>query len=104
MNEQTKGEVRAAVREQYSKVARQTTSSTCAPGCCGGSTSDVSLKLGHSVDDLAAGPEGANMGLGCGNPQGPSPHSRRARRSSTLEQEAASTASSPRSRWGRPGV
>jgi len=27
------------------------------------------LKLGYSEDDLAKMPEGANMGLGCGNPQ-----------------------------------
>lgn len=60
-------QVRAAVREQYGKVARATGSS-CAPGCCapGG---DKSLALGYSEEDLAAVPEGANMGLGCGNPQ-----------------------------------
>lgn len=68
MNEQTKDEVRAVVREQYGKVARET-ASTCAPGCCGGFTPDASLKLGYSAEDLAAVPEGANMGLGCGNPQ-----------------------------------
>ena len=28
-----------------------------------------SLKLGYSEEDLAAVPEGANLGLGCGNPQ-----------------------------------
>lgn len=60
--------VREQVREAYGQVARQTASS-CAPGCCGGSTPDVSLALGYSADDLAAVPEGANMGLGCGNPQ-----------------------------------
>jgi SAM-dependent methyltransferase len=27
------------------------------------------LQLGYSADDLSAVPEGANMGLGCGNPQ-----------------------------------
>ena len=70
MNEQTKDEVRAVVREQYGKVARET-SGCCgpAPGCCGGFTPDASLKLGYSAEDLAAVPEGANMGLGCGNPQ-----------------------------------
>jgi ubiquinone/menaquinone biosynthesis C-methylase UbiE len=28
------------------------------------------LKLGYSAEDLASVPEGANMGLGCGNPKG----------------------------------
>lgn len=68
MNEQTKDEVRTMVREQYGKVAREA-APACAPGCCGGFTPDASLKLGYSADDLAAVPEGANMGLGCGNPQ-----------------------------------
>ncbi|MFO0548607.1 MAG: arsenite methyltransferase [Polyangiaceae bacterium] len=67
MNEQTKDEVRAAVRDQYGKVARQNATG-CAPSCCG-SGADMSLKLGYSAEDLAAVPEGANMGLGCGNPQ-----------------------------------
>jgi SAM-dependent methyltransferase len=62
MTERTKDEVRAAVREQYAGVARTGTS------CCG-PNADVSLKLGYSAGDLAAVPEGANMGLGCGNPQ-----------------------------------
>ncbi|HEU5076947.1 MAG TPA: arsenite methyltransferase [Polyangiaceae bacterium] len=68
MNEHTKDEVRRVVREQYGKVAREA-SSSCAPGCCGGSSASASLKLGYSPDDLAAVPEGANLGLGCGNPQ-----------------------------------
>jgi arsenite methyltransferase len=68
MNEKTKDEVRAAVREQYGSVARAAGTPSCAPGCCGPSP-DASLKLGYSEDDLRAVPEGANMGLGCGNPQ-----------------------------------
>jgi SAM-dependent methyltransferase len=67
MNQDTKDDVRAAVREQYGTVARSTDAS-CAPGCCG-ARADASLKLGYSAEDLAAVPEGANMGLGCGNPQ-----------------------------------
>ena len=68
MNEQTKDEVRALVREQYGNVARANSASSCAPGCCGPSPVS-SLALGYSPDDLAAVPDGANMGLGCGNPQ-----------------------------------
>jgi arsenite methyltransferase len=68
MNENTKDEVRSMVREQYGKVARASGAASCAPGCCGPSAG-ASLALGYSPEDLAAVPEGANMGLGCGNPQ-----------------------------------
>jgi arsenite methyltransferase len=68
MNEPTNDEVRAAVREQYGKVARAAETTGCAPGCCGANP-DSSAKLGYTAEDLAAVPEGANMGLGCGNPQ-----------------------------------
>ncbi len=68
MDERSEDEVRAAVRERYGSVARATASSSCAPGCCGPAP-ELSLALGYSADDLAAVPEGANMGLGCGNPQ-----------------------------------
>jgi len=69
MNEQTKDQVRATVREQYGTVARTAGAVGCAPGCCGPGAS-ASLALGYSEAELAAVPEGANMGLGCGNPQG----------------------------------
>jgi arsenite methyltransferase len=61
-------DVRAAVRAQYGAVARAEAGTGCTPGCCGPGA-DASLKLGYSSEDLAAVPEGANMGLGCGNPQ-----------------------------------
>lgn len=60
-------EVRDAVREQYSKVAKAN-STSCAPGCCG-PNAGASVALGYSESDLGAVPDGANMGLGCGNPQ-----------------------------------
>jgi arsenite methyltransferase len=68
MKDQTNEEVRAAVREQYGAVARASTGG-CAPGCCIAPGAEASLKLGYTAEDLAAVPEGANMGLGCGNPQ-----------------------------------
>lgn len=61
-------EVRAAVREQYGTIARGASSGCCAPGSCGPGA-EASLALGYSADDLASVPDGANMGLGCGNPQ-----------------------------------
>jgi len=61
-------EIRQAVRDKYGSVAQATDtgcgcsiSSCCNPG-------DVSVALGYSLEQLTAAPEGANMGLGCGNP------------------------------------
>jgi SAM-dependent methyltransferase len=64
VNELEKDDVRTTVREQYGKVAR---AGGCGPGCCGGDGS-ASLSIGYSVEELATLPEGANLGLGCGNP------------------------------------
>jgi SAM-dependent methyltransferase len=67
MNERSNDEVRAVVREQYGAIARST-AADCAPGCCG-PRAGASLALGYSSEELGSVPEGANMGLGCGNPQ-----------------------------------
>jgi SAM-dependent methyltransferase len=56
-------DVRTAVRERYGSIAAGETSGCCDPGCC-----DPSARLGYGADDLEALPEGANLGLGCGNP------------------------------------
>jgi arsenite methyltransferase len=60
-------EVRAAVRETYAKVAT-VPGTGCGPGCCAPGQGQ-SLKLGYTADDLAAVPDGSDLGLGCGNPQ-----------------------------------
>ena len=66
-----KDEVKKAVREGYAKRAKQE-SSCCAPvsSCCGSTdlTYSISKKLGYTDKDLQSVPEGANLGLGCGNP------------------------------------
>jgi len=67
MSEQNHDEVRGAVRDAYGKVAQGATLGGCKPACC--ATASESLKLGYSGEELAAVPEGADMGLGCGNPQ-----------------------------------
>jgi len=69
MNEQAKDDVRAAVRERYGSVARAGSQTGCTPGGCCGPDASASLSLGYSSEELAAAPESANMGLGCGNPQ-----------------------------------
>jgi SAM-dependent methyltransferase len=61
-------EIRAQVRDRYGKIAQETPGSSCATACCGASP-DASLRLGYSPGELSAVPDGANLGLGCGNPQ-----------------------------------
>jgi arsenite methyltransferase len=62
-------DVRSAVRTHYAQVAKQGASAGCAPGCCGAPQPDASRQLGYESADLTSVPEGADMGLGCGNPQ-----------------------------------
>jgi arsenite methyltransferase len=69
MTDRTNEAVRSAVRDHYGKVARQGGAAGCAPACCGALDPDASRKLGYTSEDLASVPEGADMGLGCGNPQ-----------------------------------
>jgi arsenite methyltransferase len=68
MTSSVKEAVRNSVREHYGKVAETNGAIGCAPGCCGGQTS-ASVSLGYSGEELTSVPEGADMGLGCGNPQ-----------------------------------
>ncbi len=66
-----KEEIRKVVREGYGKIAKQD-SSCCASekSCCGSATSaqDIGRRIGYSEAELKTVPEGANLGLGCGNP------------------------------------
>jgi arsenite methyltransferase len=66
-----KEEIRKTVREGYGKIAKQD-SSCCASekSCCGSTNSaqNIGRKIGYSEEELKAVPEGANLGLGCGNP------------------------------------
>jgi arsenite methyltransferase len=67
---QEKETQRAQVREGYGMIAREE-SSCCAPkrSCCFGDNADALAKtVGYSEAELALLPEGANMGLSCGNP------------------------------------
>jgi arsenite methyltransferase len=86
-----KEKIREAVRERYGEVARSGTvapgtspaDSCCTPStpaaktipmassCCGGpnpSPENMSVAIGYTNEDTNSVPEGANMGLGCGNP------------------------------------
>ena len=69
--------IRNSVRDTYAKVAEANNNSEACgieSSCCGVSDDiDIntlnSLRIGYSDDDLANVPDGADMGLGCGNPR-----------------------------------
>jgi SAM-dependent methyltransferase len=61
-------ELKMAVREGYSRVAKSG-SSCCQSGCCGSAKpQQISKKIGYTEEQMEAVPEGSNLGLGCGNP------------------------------------
>jgi arsenite methyltransferase len=63
--------IKKNVRERYAKVAK-TSGSCCASkvSCCSAAPTDkqVSKMVGYTENELSQVPEGANLGLGCGNP------------------------------------
>ena len=72
-------EVQKTVRERYGKIAKESSSCCCGDSkanlklspCCGNSSAavgSISKQVGYTDADINAVPEGANLGLGCGNP------------------------------------
>jgi SAM-dependent methyltransferase len=68
--------IKEMVRARYGGIAAASETSCCAPvasSCCGpegaASSHDKARRMGYSEAELAAVPDGANLGLGCGNPQ-----------------------------------
>lgn len=78
MSEVREDEIRNSVRNNYKSIALTVMDSN---GCCSKSNccdpngeeqisiEEVSQKMGYTADELKSIPSGANMGLGCGNPQ-----------------------------------
>lgn len=68
-----RNEIRQAVRQQYARVAEGSPLfCDCGPSCCQTpipSPERLSQELGYTASEVSAVPQGANMGLGCGNPQ-----------------------------------
>lgn len=64
-------QIKESVKQHYGAIAREG-GSCCSTGessCCGPSCDDVTnLAHGYDLKELAALPEGADLGLGCGNP------------------------------------
>lgn len=75
MNITKEDQIRQNVRSRYKGIALQegTSSSCCSTevDCCASLVDfdTESGKLGYSTEELSAVPVGANLGLGCGNPQ-----------------------------------
>ena len=62
-------DIRTVVREKYGEIADQ--GGTCCDqgtGCGCGCVGDTLNAIGYTAEQAAAIPEGANLGLGCGNP------------------------------------
>ena len=63
-------EIKVLVKESYGKIAR--TGGSCCPtkgSCCGTlPPEEISKNIGYSEEEMNAVPQGANLGLGCGNP------------------------------------
>ena len=69
-------QMKEMVRARYRGIAEAAgADSCCAPAssCCGdtaaGTQADKARQMGYSDAELAVVPDGANLGLGCGNPQ-----------------------------------
>jgi SAM-dependent methyltransferase len=77
MDHKQADDVRNHVRDSYRQVAEASNQGDCcgeASSCCGVSDDAaintlISTRLGYSETDLQQVPEGADMGLGCGNPR-----------------------------------
>ncbi len=84
-------DIKDMIRSRYGSIAAAVSASTeaaacCAPSCCApapvveapkaeasccapASVADQARRMGYSDAELAVIPDGANLGLGCGNPQ-----------------------------------
>ena len=64
-------EIKKVVREGYAEIAKNRSSCCAQPSSCCSSTNqqqNISKAIGYTDEELDSVPEGANLGLGCGNP------------------------------------
>jgi ubiquinone/menaquinone biosynthesis C-methylase UbiE len=64
-------EIKRTVREGYTRIAKGDSTSHYQPkSCCGNASQaeSISKNIGYSEEEMGSVPEGANLGLGCGNP------------------------------------
>ena len=68
MSQKRQSQKKEWVKQRYGAIAAAE-ESCCEQSACGcGSSEATARKIGYEEADLAAVPEGANLGLGCGNP------------------------------------
>lgn len=60
-------DVHEVVRERYAEIARAGAPIPEA-GCCGPKPEAIARQIGYRSEEIAAAPEGTNLGLGCGAP------------------------------------
>lgn len=63
-------EIKENVKKGYAKIAQSNGSCCSSSSCCSSTNSaqDISRSIGYSDEEMNNVPEGANLGLGCGNP------------------------------------
>lgn len=62
-------EIKENVKKGYAKIAQSNGSCCSSSSCCSSTNSaqDISRSIGYSDEEMNNVPEGANLGLGCGN-------------------------------------
>lgn len=68
MNVNRKNDIRKAVRDRYARVARRSCSCSEIQSCCTDPREEMSTRMGYTAEELTKIPQGADLGLGCGNP------------------------------------
>ena len=62
--------IKKIIKKGYAKIATTDSSCCISPSCCSGPNlaENIRKNIGYEEEDLKTVPEGANIGLGCGNP------------------------------------
>ncbi len=65
-----KEEIKKSVSRRYTRIAQEGNSCCNTSSCCSSSASsrNISKSVGYAEEELETVPDGANLGLGCGNP------------------------------------
>ncbi|MDD5583908.1 MAG: arsenite methyltransferase [Candidatus Omnitrophica bacterium] len=68
--DKNKKNIKQYVKERYGKIVQQGSSCCPSTSCCGGASvaRNISKTVGYTEKEMNAVPQGANLGLGCGNP------------------------------------
>lgn len=64
----TNDDVRQAVQTRYGTIAETRGAASCCSDAARLSLTEKAQQIGYSTEEMSAVPDGANLGLGCGNP------------------------------------